>query len=163
VYRELHRHRIGISINEESGRYKEMRPKFYIPARERNLIQTGKAGHYIFSPGDDAQYRTLSNVLKGSFTDAWTDYRDLLKHGIAKEVARMCLPVSIFSSQYYTVNARSLMAILSLRKELTEEEAKFPSHPMKEINILVDKMEESFSTLMPITWASFVKNGYVSP
>ena len=45
VWREHMRHRIA-SYNEESGRYKELNPVFYVPAQERNLIQVGKAGHY---------------------------------------------------------------------------------------------------------------------
>ncbi|WP_204268146.1 FAD-dependent thymidylate synthase, partial [Escherichia coli] len=36
VFREFMRHRIA-SYNEESGRYRELRPVFYVPARERNL------------------------------------------------------------------------------------------------------------------------------
>ncbi len=43
VFREFMRHRIA-SYNEESGRYRELRPVFYVPARERNLLQVGKAG-----------------------------------------------------------------------------------------------------------------------
>ena len=45
VFREFQRHRIA-SYNEESGRYRQLRPVFYVPARERALQQIGKAGHY---------------------------------------------------------------------------------------------------------------------
>ncbi len=54
VWREHHRHRVA-SYNEESGRYKQLAPEFYIPARGRNLTQVGKPGAYDFVPGTDEQ------------------------------------------------------------------------------------------------------------
>lgn len=54
VFREFMRHRIA-SYNEESGRYKELDPVFYIPDVERKLIQIGKTGAYEFVAGDDEQ------------------------------------------------------------------------------------------------------------
>lgn len=163
VFREFHRHRIGWSYNEESGRYKELRGKFYIPNRERNLTQTGKPGHYIFEPGDDEQSAILEEVQTKSCRMAYDAYQFQLRRGIAKEVARMCLPVSTYSSMYATCNARSLMAFLSLRQKHSAETAKFPSSPMKEINMVADKMESTFASAMPITWKAFVDNGFVAP
>ncbi len=54
VFREFMRHRIA-SYNEESGRYRELRPVFYVPAPERNLVQQGKPGAYEFVPGTPEQ------------------------------------------------------------------------------------------------------------
>src|SRR4051794_29876729 len=50
VFREFMRHRIA-SYNEESGRYRELRPVFYVPASDRKLVQVGKPGAYDFLPG----------------------------------------------------------------------------------------------------------------
>ncbi|MET0713018.1 MAG: FAD-dependent thymidylate synthase, partial [Jiangellaceae bacterium] len=47
VFREHMRHRIA-SYNEESGRYRELRPVFYVPGPDRKLVQEGKPGHYTF-------------------------------------------------------------------------------------------------------------------
>ena len=47
VFREFQRHRMA-SYNEESGRYKELNPVFYIPDPERKLIQIGKTGAYEY-------------------------------------------------------------------------------------------------------------------
>lgn len=163
VFREFHRHRIGWSYNEESGRYKELEGKFYIPPRFRNLTQTGKPGAYEFLPGSDEQFLMVANTLAGAYLAAYNAYKHMLDNGIAKEVARMCLPVAVYSSMYATCNARSLMAFLSLRQKRTSSQATFPSTPMKEINIVADKMEEFFERAMPITHAAFKKNGYVSP
>ena len=45
VFREFMRHRIA-SYNEESGRYRELRPVFYVPSKDRKLVQIGKTGAY---------------------------------------------------------------------------------------------------------------------
>ncbi|MCX8526575.1 MAG: FAD-dependent thymidylate synthase, partial [Candidatus Nanopelagicales bacterium] len=50
VWREHMRHRIA-SYNEESGRYRQLEPVFYVPARERAIQQVGKTGAYEFLPG----------------------------------------------------------------------------------------------------------------
>ena len=54
VFRELMRHRIA-SYNEESARYRQLSPIFYIPSRRRPLVQTGKPGHYQFVEGTPEQ------------------------------------------------------------------------------------------------------------
>ena len=55
VFREFMRHRIA-SYNEESGRYRELKPVFYIPSKERKLIQVGKTGSYTFEDGTKEQF-----------------------------------------------------------------------------------------------------------
>ena len=161
VIREFHRHRVGWSYNEESGRYSKLKPEFYIPGRDRNLVQTGKPGHYLFSPGDDEQYDITTTALKSSVNLAWYNYEGMLESGIAKEVARMALPLNIYSSFYATCNARSLMHFLSLRTE--NEDATFKSHPQKEIQMVADKMEELFETSMPLTYKAWTENGRTAP
>ena len=58
VFREFMRHRIA-SYNEESGRYREMRPVFYVPGRDRKLVQKGKPGAYDFYDGTDEQHAVV--------------------------------------------------------------------------------------------------------
>lgn len=160
VWREHMRHRIA-SYNEESGRYKILEPEFYLPSRDRKLQQIGKTGHYEFIEGDSNQFAILLTTIRRNCEAAYTDYQILLSNGIAKEVARMILPVNIYSSAYVTMNARALMNFLSLR--VSSEEAKFPSYPQREIEMVGEKYEEVFSTIMPITYQSFIQNGRVSP
>jgi thymidylate synthase (FAD) len=161
VVREFHRHRAGWSYNEESGRYTKLQPEFYIPARERNLTQTGKPGHYVFAPGSDTQYAFMTQGHKHVAQVAWKNYEYLLDLNVAKEVARMTLPLNIYTSFYATCNARSLMHFLSLRTE--NESATYPSHPQKEIQMVADEMEFIFATQMPITYEAWTKNGRVAP
>lgn len=159
MWREFMRHRVGVSYNEESGRYKQLDPVFYIPSANRNLVQVGKPGHYVYEPGSDPQRDLTDMILKNTCMVAYRGYLGLLGAGIAREVARMALPLNIVSTVYVTMNARSLMHFLSLR--VKDETSLFPSYPMREIEMTAQKMEKDFSDLMPLTHQAFVNNGRV--
>lgn len=160
VWREFMRHRIA-SYNEESGRYKQLSPVFYLPSPERNLVQVGKTGNYTFETGTDDQYEEVLRTLKDNSIDAYDEYQKLLNIGIAKEVARMVLPVNIYSSAYVTMNLRALMNFLSLRT--SRSYATFVSHPQREIEMVADQMENAFIDHAPLAHAAFCKNGRVQP
>jgi thymidylate synthase (FAD) len=160
VFREFMRHRIA-SYNEESGRYRELRPNFYIPSKERKLIQIGKAGAYTFVDGTPEQYELTVNAIKESCIVGYAQYQKMLDAGIAREVARAVLPVTLYSSMYVTMNARALMNFLSLRT--SREGSHFPSYPQREIEMVAEKMEAYFAELMPITYGAFQKSGRVAP
>jgi len=161
VWREFMRHRIGFSYNEESGRYKELDGVFYIPPPHRNLVQIGKAGAYELIPGTEDQYTLERERLLCAYTMSWDMYKKGLRDNVAKEVARMCLPVSIYSTAYVTLNPRSMMSFLSLRTDVPD--SSFPSKPMWEINQVANQMEAIFAEKFPITHRVFNKNGRVSP
>lgn len=161
VWREFMRHRIGFSYNEESGRYKELNGVFYVPSITRNLIQVGKPGSYSFEPGSGEQHHALLNDMIYSYEIAWERYQRQLQAGTAKEVARMVLPVSIYSTAYVTCNPRSMMSFLSLRTKY--EGSTFPSFPQWEINQVANQMEDIFKDLFPHTWRAFNEAGRVSP
>ena len=160
VFREFMRHRIA-SYNEESGRYRELSPVFYIPNKSRKLVQTGKTGHYIFVDGTDEQYATTVEAMKDAYRVAYESYQKMLDAGVAREVARAVLPVATYSSMYVTMNARALMNFLSLRT--SREGSHFPSYPQREIEMVAEKMEEHFKKLMPLTYEAFEKSGRVAP
>jgi thymidylate synthase (FAD) len=75
VARQFMRHRTGWSYNEESGRYRELQPVFYMPSRSRNLVQTGKTGAYVFEPGSPDQYGVLASSFESTCTKAWRCYQ----------------------------------------------------------------------------------------
>lgn len=160
VFREFMRHRIA-SYNEESGRYRELRPVFYVPARERNLVQIGKPGAYEFLPGSDGQFALVEVATRDASMFAFDAYQRMLDAGVAREVARIVLPLNIYSSMYVTLNARSLMNFLSLRTKV--EGTHFPSFPQREIEMCAEKMEAAWTELMPLTHAAFNANGRVAP
>jgi thymidylate synthase (FAD) len=160
VWREHMRHRIA-SYNEESGRYRELLPVFYVPDSERPIVQSGKPGAYEFHRGSPEQYALVDSAVRNSCTEAYQSYQSMLNAGIAREVARMVLPVTIYSSAYVTLNARSLMNFLSLRRKV--DGSHFPSYPQREIEMVAEKYEEHFEKLMPLTHAAFVTHGRVAP
>lgn len=160
MWREHFRHRIA-SYNEESGRYKVLDPLFYVPGPERKLVQIGKTGHYEFVDGTPEQYETVVNETKAACRAAYDAYERMLEAGVAREVARIVLPVTIYSSAYVTINARSLMNFLSLRTQ--HPDSHFPSFPQREIEMVGERYEAEFARLMPLTHAAFVANGRVAP
>jgi thymidylate synthase (FAD) len=160
VFREFMRHRIA-SYNEESGRYRELRPVFYVPGTDRNLVQVGKPGAYDFLPGTPSQTELVSSEVKAASTAAFESYERMLEAGVAREVARIVLPLNIYSSMYVTMNARSLMNFLSLRTKRADTH--FPSFPQREIEMCAEKMESIWAGLMPLTSAAFDANGRVAP
>lgn len=160
VFREFMRHRIA-SYNEESGRYRELRPVFYVPAPERNLLQVGKPGAYEFLPGTPEQSALVDTATRDASEFAFAAYQRMLEAGVAREVARIVLPLNIYSSMYVTLNARSLMNFLSLRTKV--EGTHFPSFPQREIEMCAEQMETIWRELMPLTHAAFNANGRVAP
>ena len=160
VFREFMRHRIA-SYNEESGRYRELSPVFYVPDADRKLIQIGKAGAYTFVDGTKEQLEITEAAMKEAYVLAYQQYQVMLDAGIAREVARAVLPVGLYSSMYVTMNARALMNFLSLRT--AREGSHFPSYPQREIEMVAEKMEVEFARLMPLTHAAFEKSGRVTP
>ena len=160
VFREFQRHRMA-SYNEESGRYRQMRPVFYVPGPERRLQQVGKPGAYDFVEGTPEQHAVVVERTQQACLAAWSAYEDMLAAGVAREVARIVLPLSLYSSMYVTVNARSLMNFLSLRTK--REDSTFPSYPQREIEMVAEQMESAWAALMPVTHAAFDANGRVAP
>ena len=160
VFREFMRHRIA-SYNEESGRYRELQPVFYVPAPERKLVQIGKTGSYEFIEGTKEQYQITISSMKESYVFAYEKYQKMLAAGVAREVARAVLPVGLYSSMYVTMNARALMNFLSLRT--SREGSHFPSYPQREIEMVAEKMEDIFARLMPLTHGAFEKSGRIAP
>lgn len=158
VFREFHRHRIGWSYNETSGRYKKLEPKFYIYPENRPIVQEGSGAHPKLVPGTSVQLAIVNGAMISGYQRAWKSYESALGFGAANEVARAVLPVGIYTSMYATCNARSLMAFLSLR---TSDAG--ASNPQWEIEQIAHKMEEAFKKAMPLTWKAFNENGRVAP
>ncbi|KUM82690.1 MULTISPECIES: FAD-dependent thymidylate synthase [Streptomyces] len=161
VFREFMRHRVGWSYNEESGRYRELQPVFYVPGTDRKLVQQGRPGKYVFVEGTPEQHESVAHAMEESYRQAYRAYQEMLAQGVAREVARSVLPVGLFSSMYATCNARSLMHFLGLRTQ--HEQAKVPSFPQREIEMVGEKMEAEWARLMPLTYAAFNANGRVAP
>jgi thymidylate synthase (FAD) len=163
VWREWHRHRIGFSYNEESARYKQLDPVFWIPCPDRKIVPAPdhKSARPSFQAGTGEQHAWLIEDLAAGYRDAYSRYQARIDRGYAKEVARAGLPVGIYSSCWVTTNPRALMAFLSLRTH--EPDATFVSRPQAEIEQAARVAEQFLAEGWPITYAAFNKNGRVGP
>jgi thymidylate synthase (FAD) len=159
ISRQIVKHRLS-SINEESGRYREMRGVFYVvPEEGRDIVQVGKTGAYTFEPGRPDQLEALRGVQMGMASAAWENYQKLIAYGISKEVARMHLPVSLYSTMYFKCNLRSLLNFVSLRKDWGPDAA-HASKAQYEIALLTDQIAEVLKEKVPNVWDLFVDSGY---
>ena len=153
VAREWFRHRIG-SFNEFSARYTQVPGEFYVPDPADVRTQVGKPGAYVFEPVDESLAYETVEMMRGISERAHEVYLHLISRGVAKELARGVLPVSMYTQFYWTVNARSLMNFLSLR---THETAQL------EIRRYAKEVEVHFKHAMPITYEAWVENRRVAP
>jgi thymidylate synthase (FAD) len=125
------------------------------------LVQVGKTGAYTFEDGTKEQFDISISAMKEAYLVAYDSYKKMLDAGVAREVARVVLPVATYSSMYVTMNARALMNFLSLRT--AREGSHFPSYPQREIEMVAEKMEAEFAKLMPLTYGAFEKSGRIAP
>lgn len=149
VAREWQRHRIG-SFNEVSTRYVEMEPEFYVPPLDAMRRQTGKAGHYTMESmtADEAKaplarFRLIYELL-------YSTYCNLLKDGVAKELARNVLPLGLMTEFIWSVNLRSLTNFLSLR---TADNA------LLEIRTEAKQVESHVAQVVPVAYQAWVDGG----
>ena len=153
VAREWFRHRIG-SFNEISGRYRTLRNDAYVPKGDYVREQIGKPGAYSFTPLPEGKAEAASLAIETCSAASFQTYNYLLKIGVAKEVARVVLPVGTFTEFYWTVNARALMNFLSLRTDETAQ---------REIRDYAFEVEKFFGEKMPVTFDAWVENDKVAP
>lgn len=150
VFWDWKRHRIA-SYNVESARYIPLRPDFYIPKFARKQI--GKPGSYTFEEFDD-QTIWLQENLQTYANDGYVRYCEAIERGIAKEQARLFMPMHLYVEFLFSVNARALMNFLSLRND---------SNAIYEIQQYAKAIEKLWSGVMPDTAKAFVDSGRVAP
>ena len=153
VAREWMRHRVG-SFNEFSMRYARATDDFYVPEAEDVRSQVGKPGSYSFEPVDPGVADSAREALERAYEAAYGTYQDLVELGIARELARLALPVGAYTEFYWTVNARSLMNFVSLRAAETAQ---------REIRRYAEACERFLAEKMPVTYEAFVASGRVAP
>ena len=139
--RQWIRHRMS-SYNETSFRYREAPEEFYFPGVWRAQDTKNKQGSIgIAGMGFDA-----TGLLEDSCQKAMVDYKALLAAGVAREMARMVLPVNLYTEWYWTVNARALMLFINLRSE---------NHAQWEMRQYSHALAKIMADTMPLTWAAF--------
>jgi thymidylate synthase (FAD) len=147
VMRQWIRHRMA-SYNEISARYTEMKDEFYIPHAWRAQDVKNKQGSVQACALDHA---ALTAAFQSQVDSALKSYRDLLASGVAREMARMVLPVNLYTQFYWTINARSLMNFITLRADV---------HAQWEIQQYAEVLARLFAQKMPWTWEAFLAHSW---
>ena len=157
VARQWIRHRTA-NVNEYSARYSVLDREFYIPAPETLAAQAtqNRQGRGDTLTGEEAA-RVL-DILREDSARAYADYQEMLneddvgnvidpaRDGLAREMARMNLPLNIYTQWYWKIDLHNLLGFLSLRAD---------SHAQYEIRAYADAMLESVKRWVPLTYAAF--------
>ena len=117
VMRQFVKHRIGVEINEISGRYVEFEDgDFYVPQTFREQSASNKQG----SAEDVDEQRNAffrDNYIKAC-RQSFKTYFELVDSGVAKEMARMCLPLALYTEIRVYMSLEAIAHFVNLREDL---------------------------------------------
>lgn len=111
VDRQIVRHRIGISKNEISARYVEVKDEYYVPASLRKQSKSNRQA----SVEGGSELDDLIGTYKLTCAAAVRSYHILIDAGVCREQARGVLPQAMYTTSIYTFNLRSLLHFVDLR------------------------------------------------
>ena len=104
----------GCSWNEISGRYVKWASEFYVPMRIRSNPAHGNKQASV-ELEDDFDHVAERERMIAECEEAFRLYRERLERGVAKEIARMCLPQNVYTQAYWTVSLQGVIHFLSQR------------------------------------------------
>jgi thymidylate synthase (FAD) len=146
VARQWIRHRTA-NVNEYSGRYSEMKDEFYLPAPDQVRAQStsNKQGRADESfPADEAQ--AMIRMMQATQQHAYDEYQQLLEKDLAREVARINLPVSNYTEWYWKIDLHNLFHFLRLRID---------AHAQYEIRVYAQAMADLVKPYVPLAYEAF--------
>ncbi len=157
VARQWIRHRTA-NVNEYSARYSILDREFYIPAPEHLAAQSesNRQGRGDVLEGDEAAW--VLDTLKQDAAQAYDHYEAMLnegegadpdKQGLARELARMNLPLNVYTQWYWKVDLHNLFHFLALRAD---------PHAQYEIRVFAEAMMETVKRWVPLAYDAFVEN-----
>lgn len=145
VARQWIRHRTA-NVNEYSGRYSVMKDEFYVPDEEAIRYQSkrnkqGRAGEV---PPELRQ--KVLEILTHSHRQMYDEYSRLLEDNIARELARVNLPLSLYTEWYWKIDLHNLFHFLRLRMD---------DHAQYEIRVYAKAIGEIVRQVVPVAWEAF--------
>lgn len=141
VARQWFRHRIG-SFNEASARYKEFEWETYQPKEWRLQDTSNKQSSSGVLEGPDAT--KVQYMVNQAYDIAYRAYEEMINKGVAREVARIVMPVGMYTEFFWTVNFRSLMNFLKLRMD---------THAQLEIRTFANEIYKTLEEDGRIPWS----------
>jgi len=146
VARQWIRHRTA-RLNEISGRYSVMRDEFYVP----NPNEVRKQSKLNRQGGDAAEVpaelreRVIALLTSGQ-SRIYSEYEELLEDDVARELARINLPLSLYTEMYWQIDLNNLFHFLRLRMDW---------HAQYEIRVYGDAMAHVAKAVTPLAYAAF--------
>ena len=149
VARQWVRHRTA-RLNEVSGRYSVMKDDFYVPAQEDLAFQSedNKQGRSAEPVAPELAEKIRTALAEGQKA-AYTAYKSLVDEGLARELARINLPLSLYTEWYWQIDLRNLFHFLSLRMD---------AHAQKEIRLYANTLFEITKKVAPRCCDSFARH-----
>lgn len=146
VARQWVRHRTA-RMNEISGRYSVMADEFYLPEFEdiRQQSKTNKQGRSAEDVSSDSK-DYFFNSLVADQTSVYEHYEEYLERGLARELARVNLPLSLYTQFYWQIDLHNLFHFLKLRLD---------THAQKEIRVYGEALAKCAQAVAPIAFESF--------
>jgi thymidylate synthase (FAD) len=146
VARQWIRHRTA-NVNEYSGRYSEMKDEFYVPAADqvRPQSESNKQGRAdeAFEPAVAERIRT---DMENTQTRLYDEYQRLLGDSLAREIARINLPVSNYTEWYWKIDLHNLFHFLNLRMD---------DHAQYEIQVYGEAIAQIVKAAVPLAYEAF--------
>ena len=149
VARQWIRHRTA-KVNEISGRYSVMASEFYVPAEEDIALQSddNKQGR-MNEPVSAELAKEVQDIISAEQERIYETYTKLLDMGLARELARINLPLSLYTEWYWTMDLHNLFHFLRLRMD---------AHAQKEIRVYADTIFEIVKKITPMAAEAFEKH-----
>jgi thymidylate synthase (FAD) len=146
VARQWVRHRTA-RMNEISGRYSVMADEFYVPDPEdvRPQSKSNKQGRSDGPISDEARQEFL-DTLQADQTALYDRYESYIGHDIARELARVNLPLSLYTQFYWQIDLHNLFHFLKLRLD---------DHAQKEIKVYAEALAHCVKAVAPMSYAAF--------
>lgn len=149
VARQWIRHRTA-KVNEISGRYSVMESEFYVPAAEDIALQSddNKQGRQN-EPVSAELAKEIQDIISDEQERLYETYTKLLNMGLAREIARINLPLSLYTEWYWTMDLHNLFHFLRLRMD---------AHAQKEIRVYANAIFEIVKKITPMAAEAFEKH-----
>jgi thymidylate synthase (FAD) len=145
VARQMIRHRM-VSVNEASARYSIVPDEYEVPVAEevRHQSTRNRQGRGDPLPSDIVErYRAnLDRISK----EAYAAYSEALEQGVARETARLVLPVAYYTQWYWKIDLWNLFHFLSLRLD---------PHAQEEIRLYAAELATLARAVCPIAYEAF--------
>ncbi len=149
VARQWVRHRTG-RMNEVSGRYSIMKDEFYVPAEDKVSPQStdNKQGRATEAFDKETADKIITKLEEGQKA-AYESYNELIDSGLAREIARINLPLSLYTEFYWEMDLHNLFHFLKLRLD---------SHAQYEIRVYAEVILEICKKVAPMATESFINH-----